>query len=163
MDAEPVTGEMVEPVQEPVAENPDNLPAPLETLSPRELANQHFLDTLSTWVPTPTMAKLLIERSRDRLCADAEVAKRVGITPTHLSLLRRQQPFRQMYDRVRDSEESSVLLLLHFMPRAACRTIYDALNGAKTFRGPLEAARQVLDAAERHSDPRRRSALPTLD
>jgi len=115
-----------------------------------------LLDTLTTWRPTPTAVKALIERARDRLCGEQEIAARCKITPTHLGRLRgKDKTLADLYTQARDREEVAVLLLDYYSRRGAYRTIYDAVNGDNTIRrANVQAAQSVIELADR----RRRAA-----
>ena len=132
----------------------DVIPVPQDDTS--LVAAVTLLETLGNWRPTPTAAKVLIERARDRLCQEQHIASRCGISPAHLAgLRRRDKTLAMLYDEARDREEVAVLLLDYYSRRGAYRTIYDAVNGDNTIRrANVQAAQSVIELADR----RRRAA-----
>jgi hypothetical protein len=163
MDAEPVAGQMVEVLEEPRQHEAALLPALADEPTELALAQRYLKDTLRTWKPRPSMLRVLVERAKDRMATNREVAERAHISYRQMVRMRTDPTFRQVFDSVEATEETSVLLLLHYMPRAACRTLYEAFNGQEAHKATIQAAQAIIDAAERRSDPRRKSALPSLD
>src|SRR4030042_1469047 len=69
--------------------------------------------TLSNWHPHPTKVKVLIERAKDRLASNKEIASRAGIGLCHLSQMRHgpDSTFSQLYEGAMYDEGIAVLLL----------------------------------------------------
>ena len=120
---------------------------------------------LSNWHPHPTKVKVLIERAKDRLASNKEVATRAGIGLCHLSQMRHgsDATFAQLYEGAMYDERVAVLLLAALTIRGAHATLYDAVNGTKVQRAQVIAAQTVIEAATRRHQQREHDPLPSLD
>ena len=140
----------------------------LEPAQPQPIAAspaEALVSTLATWRAHPTKVRLLIERAKDRLASNAEVANRCGVSPRYLSQMRHAKDpvFGTLYAGALYDERVAVLLLAALTVRGAHATLYDAVNGTKVQRAQVIAAQTVIEAATRRHQQREHDPLPTLD